>query len=67
MKQNMYLGMRLVHVDIDYMQVFRKLNNVGIMINAYVNAKNWLTKVNVVMDLLGILPYMNPNVIHHSS
>ena len=40
MKQNMYLGMRLVHVDIDYMQVFGKLKNVGIIINAYVNAKN---------------------------
>ena len=29
------------------------------MINADVNAKNWLTKVDVTMDLFGILEYAN--------
>ena len=33
MKQDIYLGMRLVHVNVDYMQVFVIINNVGIMIN----------------------------------
>ena len=39
------------------------INNVGIMINADVNAKNWSTKVDVMMDLFGILVYVNVNVI----
>ena len=33
------------------------------MINAGVNGKNWLTKVDVMMDLFGILVYVN--VINH--
>ena len=37
------------------MQVFVMTNNVGIMINAYVNAKHWLTKVDLIMNLFGIL------------
>ena len=32
------------------------------MINADVNAKNWLTKVDVTMYLFGILVYANANV-----
>ena len=47
------------------MQVFVTINSVGIMINSDVNAKNWLTKVNVMMDLFGILVYVNVNVINH--
>ena len=35
------------------MQVF-VINNVEIMINAVVNANNWLAKVNVIIDLFGI-------------
>ena len=46
------------------MQVFVMINDVGIMINVDVNAKNWFTKVNVMMDLFGILVYMNVNVIN---
>ena len=34
----MFLGMRLVHVNVDQMQVFVIINSVGIMINADVNA-----------------------------
>ena len=37
---SMYLGMRLVHVNADQMQVFVMINDVGIMINVDVNAKN---------------------------
>ena len=35
------------------------------MINADVSAKNSLTKVDVIMDLFGILVYVNVNVINH--
>ena len=41
------------------MQVFIMINNVGIMINADVNVKNWLTKVYVIKDLFGILATVN--------
>ena len=40
------------------MQVFVIINNVGIMINADVNVKNWLIK-----DFFGILAIVN--VINH--
>ena len=46
------------------MQVFAMINSVGIMINADVNAKNWLIKVQVIMYLLGILVYVNVNMIN---
>ena len=41
------------------------INNFGIMINVDVNANNWLTKVNVMMGLFGILIYGNVNVINN--
>ena len=40
MKQDIYLGMKLVNVNVDQMQVSVVINNVGIMINVDVNAKN---------------------------
>ena len=40
MKQDIYLGMKLVNVNIDQIQVSVVINNVGIMINVDVNAKN---------------------------
>ena len=45
--------------------MFPIINNVGIMINADVNAKNQSTKASVMMDLFGILVYVNVNVINH--
>ena len=45
------------------MQVFVIINNVGIKMNADVNAKNILTKEDVVKDLLGILVIVIVNVI----
>ena len=41
------------------MQVFVMITNAGTMINADVNANNWLTKVDGMMDLFGILASMN--------
>ena len=41
------------------------INNFGIMMNVDVNANNWLTKVNVMMGLFGILIYGNVNVINN--
>ena len=46
------------------MQAFVIINNIGIVINADVNAKNWLSKVDVMMDLFGILVYLNMNVVN---
>ena len=40
MKQDIYLGMKLVNVNVDQTQVSVVINNVGIMINVDVNAKN---------------------------
>ena len=40
MKKDIYLDTRLIHVNVEQMQVFVMRNNVGIMINADVNAKN---------------------------
>ena len=45
------------------MQVFVIINNVGIMINADVNVKNWLIKECVIKDFFGILAIVN--VINH--
>ena len=47
------------------MQVFVTIINVGMMISASVNAKNWLTKVYLMMNLFGILVIVNVNVVNH--
>ena len=39
MKQGTQNGMKLANVNLDQMQVFETVNNVGTMINAYVNVK----------------------------
>ena len=39
--------------------MFVMINSIGIMINANVNAKNWLIKVIVIVDLFGIPVYVN--------
>ena len=46
------------------MQVFAKTNSVGIVLNASLNIKNWIIRVGVIMRLLGILVYVNENVIN---
>ena len=40
MKQGTQNGMKRVSVNVDQMQAFVIINNVGMMINAGVNAKN---------------------------
>ena len=40
MKQDIYLGMKLVNVNVDQIQVFVIINNAGIMINANENVEN---------------------------
>ena len=40
MKQDIQNGMKLVNVNVDQMQLFVIINNVGIKINADVNANN---------------------------
>ena len=47
------------------MQAFTMIKNNGITIKADVNAKNWLTKVDGIMDFFGILVYVNLNVINN--
>ena len=41
------------------------INNVGIMINADVNANDRLAEEDVTNDLFGILVNVNVNVINH--
>ena len=55
MKQGIYLGMRLVHVNADDIQMFLMTGNVGIR----------LANVDVIKDLFGILVFMNVNVVNH--
>ena len=55
---------KLVYVNVDLMKVFVITNSVGIMINENLNEKNWLKKVDVMMDLFGILVCVNVNVIN---
>ena len=47
------------------MQEFVMIRNVGIMINADINANNWLTKEHEINHLFGILVIVNINVINH--
>ena len=48
------------------MQVSVIINSVGIMINADVNTKNWLTKEYVIKDLFGIRVIVNVSVINYA-
>ena len=54
--------MKLIKVNVNYMQVFVIINKDGIMINADVNAKNYLTTECVIKNLFGILAFVNVNV-----
>ena len=57
--------MKLVNVNVNQMQVFVIINNVGIILNADVNVKNRLTKEHVIKDLSRILTTANVNGINH--
>ena len=56
--------MKHVSVNVDLTVVFVVINNVGMMINADVNAKNWLIKAYAIKDLFGILVIVSANVIN---
>ena len=42
------------------------INNVGMIINADANVKNWLIKVYAIKDMLGILVIVSVNVINRA-
>ena len=65
MKQDTQNGMKLVNVNVDQMQVFVMMSNLGIMINVDVNVKNLLIKEDIIKNLFGILLFVNLNVINH--
>ena len=54
--------MKLVNVNVDYMQVFVIINNFGTMVNGDANVDNWLKKV--IKDLFGIVAIVNVNVMN---
>ena len=64
MKHDTQNGMKHVDMNVDLMQVFVIISNVGMMINAGVNAKNWLIKTYAIKDLFGILVIVSVNVIN---
>ena len=47
------IGMKIVNVD--FTVEFVIINNVGMMINAGVNAKNWLIKAHAIKDLFAFV------------
>ena len=55
--------MKPVNVNADQIQVFVMVNNVGMMINADMNAKNSLAKGYVTGDLFAIQVILSENVI----
>ena len=55
--------MKRVSVNVDLIVVFEIINNVGMMINVSVNAKNWLIKASEIKDLFRILVIVSVNVI----
>ena len=65
MKQDGYNGMKRVSVNVDFTVVFVIINNVGMMINAGVNAENWLIKAYEIKDLYRTLVIVSVNVTNH--
>ena len=56
--------MKRVSVNVDLIVVFVIVNNVGMMINAGVKAKDSLIKAYAIKDLFGILVIVSVNVIN---
>ena len=54
MKRDIQNDMQHVNVNVDQVQVFLTINNVGAKINADVNAKNILIKMYAIKDSFGI-------------
>ena len=64
MKQDTQNGIKLVNVNVDQMQVFVIINIDGMKISVDVNVKSLLTKEYAIKDLIGILAFVNVNVIN---
>ena len=64
MKRGIENSMKRVNVNVDQMQVFVTIKNVGMKINVDVNVKNLLIKVYVIKNLFEILVVANVNVIN---
>ena len=64
MKQDAYNGMKCISATVDLTVMFVMINNVGMMINAGVNTKNWLIKAYEIKDLFGTLITVSVNVIN---
>ena len=64
MKQDASNSTNRVSVNVDLTVVFVIINNVGMMINAGVDAKNWLIKAYTIKYRLGILVIVNANVVN---
>ena len=56
--------MKCVSVNVDLTVVFVIITNVGMMINAGVNAKYWLIKSYAIKDLFRIQVIVSVNVIN---
>ena len=57
--------MKFVGGNVDQMQAFVIVYNVGTKINVAVNVKNQLTKVYEIKVVFGLLVICNVNVINH--
>ena len=64
MKQDASNSTKRVSVNVDLTVVFVIINNVGMMINAGVDAKNWLIKAYTIKYRLGFLVIVNANVVN---
>ena len=56
--------MKSASLNVDLSKVFVIINNVVMMINAGVNAKNWLIEAYAIKDLFRIQVIMSANVIN---
>ena len=66
MKQDIWNEPKRVNVSVNLGLTFVIINNVGIMINVGVNAKNRLIKECVIKDIFRILVIVSVNVINHA-
>ena len=64
MKQVAENDKKHVSVNVNLTVLFVIIDNFGMMINAVVNAKNWLIKVDAIKDLFVILVIVCANIIN---
>ena len=64
-KQDTQNSMKLVNVNVDYMQVFVMINKGVVKVNTDVNAKNILTKGYVIKDLIRILAIASVSLMNY--